>query len=162
VLLGGGMIAQGGKDGNIRLLDWRLMRGVAPHQGRETQVVRSPSNSALFTAPAVSHSGNTTWLFVADNGSTSAWTFTAGALQSAWRNSTGGTSPVVAGRLLYVYDRGSGLHVYQPETGRELAILPTGGGHWNSPIVVDGIVVLPEGNANDHRTTGVIDIFRLP
>jgi hypothetical protein len=28
--------------------------------------------------------------------------------------------------------------------------------------VTDGRVAVPEGNANDHRTTGVLDIFRLP
>jgi hypothetical protein len=36
------------------------------------------------------------------------------------------------------------------------------GGHWNSPIVVDGRVALPVGNANDHRTSGALEIWRLP
>jgi hypothetical protein len=40
--------------------------------------------------------------------------------------------------------------------------LASGGGHWNSPIVVDGRVALPEGDANRHETTGVLDIWRLP
>ena len=40
--------------------------------------------------------------------------------------------------------------------------LPTGLGHWNSPIVTDGRIAVPEGNSNDHRATGVLDIFRLP
>ena len=40
-----------------------------------------------------------------------------------------------------------------------MATLDAGPGHWNSPIVVDGRVALPEGNANDHRTTGVLDIL---
>ena len=35
-------------------------------------------------------------------------------------------------------------------------------GHWNSPIVVDGKITLPEGNANRHATTGVLDIWSLP
>jgi hypothetical protein len=35
-------------------------------------------------------------------------------------------------------------------------------GHWNSPIVVDGKIAIPEGNANDHRMSGVFNIFRLP
>src|SRR6266550_1673323 len=33
VLLGGGLIAQSGKDGLIRVLDWSAMSGVTPHQG---------------------------------------------------------------------------------------------------------------------------------
>jgi hypothetical protein len=37
--------------------------------------------------------------------------------------------------------------------------LPGGAGHWNSPIVVDGHVLEPEGNGNDHATTGTLDLF---
>ena len=47
-------------------------------------------------------------------------------------------------------------------TGREVAKLECGGGgHWNSPIVVDGRIALPEGNSNDHSTRGILDIWRL-
>jgi hypothetical protein len=50
--------------------------------------------------------------------------------------------------------------VYVPSSGREVATLPTGPVHWQSPIVVDKMVVMPEGNGNDHATSGVLDIFR--
>ena len=76
--------------------------------------------------------------------------------------SAAGTSPVVAGGLLYVYDPGGELDVYAPTTGKRLASLPAGAGHWNSPIVTDGRIALPVGNANDHRTSGVLDLWRLP
>ena len=80
----------------------------------------------------------------------------------AWRNGNGGTSPVVAGGLLWVYDPGGGgLRVYRPGSGSLVATLPAGSGHWNSPIAVDGRVALPEGDANDHATHGVLDIWRL-
>jgi hypothetical protein len=39
--------------------------------------------------------------------------------------------------------------------------LAAGGGHWNSPIVTDGRIALPEGNANDHRVSGTLDIYRV-
>ena len=79
----------------------------------------------------------------------------------AWSNGTGATSPVVAGGLLYAFDPGGGvLHVYAPKTGKLVATLAAGAGHWNSPIVVDGRIALPEGNANDHATSGVLDIYR--
>jgi hypothetical protein len=39
--------------------------------------------------------------------------------------------------------------------------LSAGPGHWNSPIVTDGVIALPEGDANDHSTSGVLDIWRL-
>ncbi|HVS61105.1 MAG TPA: PQQ-binding-like beta-propeller repeat protein [Gemmatimonadaceae bacterium] len=159
-LLGGGYVVQGGKDGTIRLLQFGRARGATPRRGGETQIVSTPSGTDLFTAPAVLHAGPTTWLFAADNGGTAAWTFSSGRLQARWKNRNGGTSPVIAGGLLYVYDPGGGLRVYLPETGQQLAKLDCGSGHWNSPIVVDGRIVLPEGNANQHRGTGVLDIWR--
>ena len=159
VLLSEGYIAQGGKDGTIRLLSVARMRGSAGHKDGEVQVVSTPSGTDLFTAPAVWHQASTTWMFAADNGATAAWRFRNGHLTQAWHNSTGGTSPVVAGGLLYVYAPGGGLNVYVPATGKLVTTLPCGGGHWNSPIVVDGRIALPEGNANDHATAGVFDIW---
>jgi hypothetical protein len=161
-LLGGGFVAQGGKDGSIRLLQFGRTRGTTPRRGGEVQVVSTPSGTDLFTAPAVLRSGSTTWMFAADNGGTAAWTLGGGRLRQIWRNGNGGTSPVVAGGLLYVYDLGGGLRVYVPETGQQVTVLASGGGHWNSPIIVDGRIALPEGNANQHRTTGVLNIWRLP
>jgi putative pyrroloquinoline-quinone binding quinoprotein len=161
VLLGQGIVAQGGKDGKIRLLSVARMRGTTPHKGGELQIVSTPSGIDLFTAPAVWHQAKVTWLFAADNGGTAAWRFRNGRLSKAWRNGTGGTSPVVAGGLLWVYAPGGGLNVYAASSGRLVAQLDAGGGHWNSPIVVDGRVALPEGNANDHSTSGVLNIWRL-
>ena len=160
-LLGGGYVAQGGKDGSIRLLQFGRTRGATPRRGGEAQVVSTPSGTDLFTAPAVLHVGSTTWIFAADNGGTAAWTFSGGRLQERWKNRNGGTSPVIAGGLLYVYDPDGGLRVYTPETGQLVAKLDCGSGHWNSPIVVDGMIALPEGNSNQHRTTGVLDIWRV-
>jgi outer membrane protein assembly factor BamB len=82
-------------------------------------------------------------------------------LTARWSYSIPGTSPVVAGRLLYVYNPNGGLHVYDPRTGMAIATLDCGGGHWNSPIVVDGRIALPEGSANQHSTGGVLDIWTL-
>jgi hypothetical protein len=160
VLLGAGYLAQGGKDGKIRLLSVARMRGAAPHKGGELQVVPTPSGTDLFTAPAVWHSASGTWMFAGDNGGTAAYRLRSGRLSVAWRNGTGGTSPIVAGGLLFVYAPGGGLNVYVPATGRLVATLDAGRGHWNSPIVVDGRVALPEGDANDHAQSGVLDIWR--
>lgn len=51
---------------------------------------------------------------------------------------------------------------YRPVSGRLLVRLPGGPGQWNSPIVTDGRIALPEGDANQHRISGVLDIYRLP
>ncbi len=154
------LIAQGGKDGKIRLLSLRRLRGTRPHKGHELQIVSTPSGTDLFTAPAVWRSGKQIWLIAADGGGTQVWSLSGGRLHSVWRNGRGGTSPVIAGGLLWVYDPGGGLRVYQPATGKLVTTLSAGGGHWNSPIVTDGRVALPEGDANDHATSGVLDIWR--
>jgi outer membrane protein assembly factor BamB len=160
--LGNGMVAQGGKDGRIRLLGLGRMRKPGAHRGGELSMVSTPSGADLFTAPAVWHSGGRTWLFAADNGGTAAYLVRNSRLVVAWRNGSGGTSPVLAAGLLYVYGPDGGLRVYAPTSGHLLTTLPAGRGHWNSPIVVDGRIAEPEGNANDHATTGVLDIYRLP
>lgn len=159
-LLGGGYVIQGGKDGSMRVVEFGRTRGSTPRRGGEVQVVSTPSGTDLFTAPAVLRSGSITWLFAADNGGTAAWNFTGGRLRQVWRNGNGGTSPVIAGGLLYVYDPGGSLRVYAPQSGQQLAALNSGGGHWNSPIIVDGRIALPEGNANGHNTSGVLNIWR--
>jgi outer membrane protein assembly factor BamB len=157
------LIAQGGKDGKIRLLSLRRLHGTAPHKGHELQIVSTPSGSDLFTAPAVWSEGGHTWLIAADGGATQAWLLARNRLHSRWRNGNAGTSPVLAAELLWVYDPGGGgLRVYRPASGTLVATLAAGGGHWNSPIVADGRVALPEGDANSHSTSGVLDIWRLP
>jgi len=161
VLLSGGLVLQGGKDGTLRLLDWSAMQGTAPHKDSELQVVQTPGGNRLFTAPAVLRGTAADTVFVADNSGTAAWIVSGNRLQSLWSNGHAGTSPLVAGGLLYVYDPGGGLRVYESATGDAITTLNAGGGHWNSPIVVDGRIALPEGNANDHRTSGVLDIWRV-
>jgi hypothetical protein len=144
-LLPNGYAVQGGKDGILRLLQLH---------GRP-RLVQSVSVGALFSVPAV-YQGN--WVYVATGGGSAAFRFSGGRLHPAWSNNTGGTSPVVAGGLLYVAGDGA-VHVYAPGNGHEVAQLPSGPVHWQSPIVVDGLVAMPEGNANDHATTGVLDVY---
>jgi hypothetical protein len=151
---------QGGKDGVLRVLDLRkLGRG---EKGGESDIADAPGKTGVFTAPAVWQMGSTTWVFIANSAGTAAFVFEHGRLETRWENATPGTSPVLAGGLLYVYDPGgSGLHIYDLQRD-EQSVLPAGAGHWNSPIVIDGIVAQPEGNANDHQTTGTLNIYRLP
>lgn len=161
VLLGGGIIAQGGKDGLLRLLNWGTMGGTTPHRGGEAQLVSTPTSA--FSAPAVLRGATGTSVYAADGGGTAAWRLSNGQLQPVWQNQNAGTSPVIVDTLVFVYDpNGGGLRVYRPDTGAQVAVLACGGGHWNSPIVTDGRIALPEGNANNHATSGVLDIWRLP
>lgn len=157
-LLPGGWFVQGGKDGKLRLIRLSRTAGNDARTGGETQVVPTPGGAPLFGEPFVWQS----LVFLSTGGGTDAWRFTGGRLVKAWGNGTAGTSPLAAGGLLYVYDLNGGLNVYVPATGRLVTRLDAGGGHWQTPVVVDGRIALGEGDANDHRRTGVLDLWRLP
>jgi outer membrane protein assembly factor BamB len=162
-LVSSGLAAQSGKDAKLRLLSLARLNGTARpgRQGGELQTLTL--GEGLFSAPAVWRSEGKTWLFTATGSSTRGYTLSGGRLQLVWQKAAAGTSPVVAGGLLYVYDQaGGGLRVRRPTDGAEVATLPAGSGHWSSPIVTDGRIALPEGDANEHRTSGVLDIYRLP
>ncbi len=156
-LLDGGYAVQGGKDAKVRLLQLHRLPGVNARLGGELQTLPTPGGSGLFSVPAV---WKGKWVFLATDGGTAAWLLQGGRLHSVWSNGNGGTSPVVAGNLLYVAGSGA-VSVYVPTSGKQVATLPSGGVHWQSPIVADGRVAVAEGNANDHATTGVLDIYRF-
>ena len=162
VLLDATHVVQSGKDGVLRVLDLSTLGGTSAHKGGEVQSVSNPGGNAMFTAPAVYKSGGATWLFAATSSGTAAWTYSNGRLTPQWSNGNGGTSPVTAGGLLFVYDPGGALRVYDPLTGQAVGSLQCGGGHWNSPIVADGRIALPEGSANSHSESGVLNIWRTP
>jgi PQQ-like domain len=163
-LLGDGRVVVAGKDGIMRVLDLARLDGHPPsgHDalGGEVQRLSIPGGGQLFTAPAVWRKGGRTTVFVAGENGTGAYVLRGGKLFQAWMNGKPGTSPVMAGGLLYVYDpSGGGVYIYRPGSSQPIAKLAGSAGHWNSPIVVDGHVVEPEGNANDHMLTGALEIF---
>jgi outer membrane protein assembly factor BamB len=159
-------LLQGGKDSRLRLLDLGgSLHGVTGAAGRqlggEAQSLPLPGGDGqLFTAPAVLHSRKQTVAFVATFSGTAAYRLAGGRLQRLWEKPTGGTSPVIAGGLLWVYDPNGGLNVYRPLSGARVRHFGAPGGHWNSPIVAGGRVYVPTGSANDHSTRGELSIFR--
>ena len=170
VVLGKDRVLIAGKDGVMRVLSLSRLDGHPPtvpnELGGEVQRLALPGGGELFTAPAVwaapagSPHGVGTTVFVGAEHATAAYSLRGGRLRLVWQNGNPGTSPVLAGGLLYVYDpSGGGIDVYQPRSGHPIAKLAGSPGHWNSPIVVDGHVVEPEGNANDHSLTGTLDLF---
>lgn len=162
-LLPGGLALQSGKDAQLHLLDRRRLPGASGTDGPrlgagEVQALPAPAGQGVFTTPAVRRHT----VFVADSAATAAYRLSGRRLRPVWAVREAGTSPVLAGGLLYVYDPdGQGLVVRRPATGRVLARLAAGPGHWNSPVVAAGVVVLPEGDANDHATSGVLDLYRV-
>jgi outer membrane protein assembly factor BamB len=156
--LTGGLAVQGGKDGKLRLLDLHRLPAPGPRTGGELQTLPVPGGVDMFSEPAV---WKGKWVFVATDAGTEALLLRGGRLHPVWSNRNDGTSPVVVGNLLYVAGNGS-VRVYVPTSGKQVATLATGTVHWQSPIVADGRVAIAEGNANDHATSGVLDIYRLP
>jgi hypothetical protein len=169
-LLGENRLVLAGKDGIMRVLVLSRLDGHPPSGARaqvhplggEVQRLSIPGGGELFTAPAVWRRDGRTTVFVADEHATAAYVLRGGRLYRAWEAATPGTSPVMAGGLLYVYDPAAGgIYVYRPGSPRPIARLAGEPGHWNSPIVVDGHVVEPEGDANDHQLTGALEIFSV-
>lgn len=169
VLLGQNRVLIAGKDGVMRVLSLSALDGHPPSApnklGGELQRLPLPGGGELFSAPAVwitqaGSSHNSTIVFVGAEHATAAYALIDGRLRLLWQNDNPGTSPVLAGGLLYVYDPSNGgIYVYRPRSGRPIVKLPGLPGHWNSPIVIAGHVVEPEGDANEHKLTGTLDLF---
>jgi outer membrane protein assembly factor BamB len=166
--IGGYRLAvQGGKDGMLHLLNLNRLDGTkggaGPRTGGAVENVGSPGGGEVLTAPAVwSHDGRA-YVFVGDDPGTAAYVLHIGRhirLLTAWQHGTSGTSPVVAGGLLYVYDDQRGrLDIYAPASGRLLRSLPAAPGHWSSPIVIGGRIILPTG---DNASRSKLFIYHLP
>jgi putative pyrroloquinoline-quinone binding quinoprotein len=157
-------VLQGGKDGKLRLLRistslFGVGGAAGARLGGQVQTLPTPGRTDMFTAPAVLRQQSSTLAFVATEGGTAAYRLRGGRLDAVWRNDTAGTSPVIAGKLLWVYDPGGGLNVYAATTGKLIKSLPAPPGHWNSPIVAGARAYLPSGDANDHDTTGALTIY---
>jgi hypothetical protein len=160
------LAVQGGKDGYLHVLNLDRLNGTTGgaggRLGGEVQNIRAPGGAEVFTQPAVWSGAGRTYAFVADDSGTAAYVLGGGRLHIAWQNGASGTSPVLAGGLLYVFDLSGGrLNVYNPVSGTSLASLPAAGGHWNSPIVVGGRIILPVGSYHDHALSGRLLIYHV-
>ncbi len=162
---------QGGKQGLLYLLDLARLDGTSggagSRLGGQLQQISAPGGGQVLTAPAVWSHGGRTYVFVATGGGTAAYVLSRSGpprLSVAWQRAAAGSSPILAGGLLYVYDIALGrLNIRNPVSGRLLASLPAGSGHWSSPIVIGGRIVLPVGGSTpDDATSGIVNIYYLP
>ncbi len=154
------MLVQGGKDNTLRLLNRQNLSGIGGpnHVGGELQAIGLPQGGDVDTHPvAWTDANNTTWVFVANFTGFSAFKVVTDAngnssLQFAYQNGNSGSSPFIANGVLYI--QGSNvLHATDPTTGNTLwtssqasAGGSIGGLHWQSPIVVNGQVFVPDNN----------------
>src|SRR5439155_22261245 len=123
------------------------------------------SAHGIFSTPAVAQESGMVRLFVANGDYTAGFVVTGRSprLRYLWKRNVAGTSPVFAGGLLYVYDHKRGaLNVYNPATGGRFASLPAQKGHWNTPVIADGRILLGEGDANLRKAVGTRSLYLLP
>ncbi len=153
------LMVQGSKDNNIRLVNRQNLsgKGGPNHVGGAIQIVSQPIKGDVDTQPAVwNDSSGVTWVFITNysglmaykvvttNGNTS--------LQPGYQNTDGGSSPFIANGILFIQGNNV-LYALNPTTGAQLwnSNQSSAGGtigslHWESPIVVNGNVYVPDAN----------------
>jgi outer membrane protein assembly factor BamB len=149
---------QSGKDALLRLIDLDTLSGPGGPglTGGEVSSMAVPQGGEVLTAIAVwvDPLDESTWAFVADDHGISGLQVTytgshAPRLTTRWQNPQGGTSPIVVNSMVF-YAGSNNLHALDPKTGHELWHDTTyvGGIHWESPIVVNGVVYITDENAH--------------
>ena len=156
------MMVQAGKDNTLRLINRQNLSGHGGpnHVGGELQTIPLPQGGDVDTHPLVwTDSTGMTWVFVANfNGFSAFKVVTDGTghttLQLVYRNGNSGSSPFMANGVLYIQGNGV-LRATNPTTGATLwsstqasAGGSIGGLHWQSPIVVNGHVYVPDNSGN--------------
>lgn len=154
---------QGGKDGKLRLVNLANLANLAGspapgHLGGEVgSLVNIPQGGGLFSQPAVwrNPADDSVWVFVANGSGLSGLRMQVGpggnpSLNMQWSIPQGGTSPLVAGNVLY-YAASGALRAVSPTAGTILWSSPAqdvGSVHWQSPLVLNGVVYFTDDNAH--------------
>src|SRR4029453_3340766 len=114
-LLPGGLATQSGKDGVVRLLDLsRLGQG---GDAAQVQTLPAPGDDGVFTTAAVLRRSGGATVFYANGSGTTAYALRGRRLSVVWENGNAGTSPIIAGGLVWVSGpTGGGLRVYRPSS----------------------------------------------
>ena len=112
----GSTASRAGRTHSCALIDIERMQVV--------QTLPTPGAQSMFTAPAVLGRN----VFIATAAGTAAYRLTGSGtprLLNTWPNDTAGTSPVIAGGLVYVYDpTGGGINIYRPGSPDPVARCP--------------------------------------
>jgi len=152
------LAVQAGKDNKLRLLDRQNLSGQhGPNNvGGELQTVDLPNACDVPTHPlAWNDPAGVTWLFVANGCGFSAFKVITNAsgqtrLQFAYKKDNGGSSPFMANDILFIQSSGE-VCAMNPRTGDVMwsSSQPSAGGsigalHWQSPIVVNGRIYVPD------------------
>jgi outer membrane protein assembly factor BamB len=157
------LAVQAGKDNLLRVLNRQNLssQGGPGHVGGEFATASVPGDQCeVLTQPAVwTDPAGTVWVIVADSCGTAGYqvqTDDAGktTLHPAWSISQPGTSPVIAGSVLFLATTQQ-IVALNPQTGQTLwtsqdahAGGTIGGVHWESPIVVNDHLYMTDDDGN--------------
>ncbi|MHB8749799.1 MAG: outer membrane protein assembly factor BamB family protein, partial [Aggregatilineales bacterium] len=155
---------QASKDYQLRLLDLDKLSGSGQPgaTGGDLQTIPIPQGGLVLTAPAVwvNPADQSTWAFISNPQGISALQLTANldgtpALQLVWKQTRGGTSPLIANGVLYVA-KSNNIRAFDPATGKMLWQDTTIGElHWQSPVVVNGVLYIGDNG-------GALHAYALP
>ncbi|MET0225423.1 MAG: PQQ-binding-like beta-propeller repeat protein [Dokdonella sp.] len=153
---------QAGKDGKLRLMDLDDMsgQGAPANVGGELQLINVPQGGGgMREQPATwidTEGDGASWLFVATFSGLSGLKLgldgsNVPQLMPVWQKSNATTSPVVANGLVYAITGCTGGSCIVARDARNGDALwtsePTASPHWQSPILVDGVVYVIDGDA---------------
>jgi len=150
------LAVQSGKDGKLRLINLANLSGQGGpgHVGGEIGTITNvPQGGVVLTQPAVwvNPADTTTWVFIVNSNGAAGLQLVFDvngnpSLALRWQNSQGGTSPIVAGNLVFSIS-GSTVRALDPLSGNVLwSLARTGGFHWESLIVANGVVYATDGS----------------
>ncbi len=146
---------QASKDEYLRLINRQNMSGQGGpgHVSGEVQKLRLSQGCTVPTRPvAWNDTHNVTWVFVANSCGLSAYKIVTDAsghttMQPAYQNANGGSSPFIANGILFVQDNNI-IRAMNPTNGNVLWSAPIGSLHWQSPIVVNAHLYVPDDSGN--------------
>ena len=151
---------QTGKDHQLRLINLDDMSGQGgpAHVGGELQLLSVPQGGGgMREQPATWVDGaGVSWLFVANGSGLSGLKLGLNGsnvpqLSSVWQKTNSTTSPIVANGILYSISSCSGgtcVVARDPQSGDALwTSTHISGPHWQSPILVDGVVYVVDGSS---------------
>ncbi len=151
------LAVQGGKDQLLRLLNLDNLsgQGGTGNTGGEIGApIPVPQGGQVLTQPAVwtNPADGSTWIFVANGSGLSALKLVLNggvpSLSLVWKNTSWGTSPVVAAGVLF-YAQGGLIQAVNPLTGGvRWSSSQIGGIHWESPIVDNGALYITDENGH--------------
>lgn len=151
---------QSGKDAKLRIIDLDNLSGQGGpgHLGGEKSKIDVPQGGQVLTHPVVWRApNNDIWMYVCNDGGVSAlklnatgdgWVPGAGGGNAQWKDLRRCSSPTMANGVLYAADNAY-IRAYNPTTGQILwSNTEIGSIHWETPIVVNGVLYITDESAH--------------